>query len=318
MQTKTLQEYWAGLKEQIINRKEKGEPEHPTGLAFIDDITDGIHKGEVWIIAGKAGSGKTSLGLQIARSVADNPKTSVLFLSLEMTGEELIGRMFCEMNRVNFTELTRGKWIEGWKEKNNIFIDFIQGIDFEICEYGYTFKEVEKIIQSGYKDKNPDVVFIDFIQLVEGKEKTEREVLMAYTRRLKELAKRKGMAIVILSQLRRQPSGADYNRPPDITDLLGSGSLEQTADKVLLIYKIKHKGTEETSYFINIAKNRQGAVKKEEVEFNGAMYRFSELKENQEREKAAIEGGKFLDNPSQPQPLWKTKVEKRRNDENQI
>lgn len=298
MQNKTLQEYWAEIKRQIKERKARGAPEYPTSLAFIDKTTDGLHRGEIWIIAGRAGSGKTSLGLQVARSVADNPKTSVLFLSLEMKGAELVGRMFCEMQKVNSSEFIRGKWIDGWQEKNKAFIDFIQGIDFEICEYGYTFKEVEKIIQTGYKDKQPDILFIDFIQLVEGKEGTEREVLMSYMRRIKELVKQKNIAVVIISQLRRLPSGSDFNRPPDMTDLLGSGSLEQTADKVLLIYKTTNKKTEEVAYYIDLAKNRQGATKKEEVKFDGTMYKFSEFEENQKREDAAEEGGKFFDNPN--------------------
>ena len=84
------------------------------------------------------------------------------------------------------------------------------------------------------------------------------------------------IGIVIISQLRRLPSGADYNREPEMTDLLGTGKLEQIADRVILIYKAKDKD-ENIRYFINLAKNRYGEELKEEVIFEGQYHRFREI-----------------------------------------
>ena len=82
---KSIFEVWNDTKEILRKRRELGEPEFPTGLSFIDDMTGGIQRGEIWVIAGKTGAGKTSLALQIARSVANNPNNSVLIISLEMS-----------------------------------------------------------------------------------------------------------------------------------------------------------------------------------------------------------------------------------------
>ena len=181
--------------------------------------------------------------------------------------------MFCEMQNVSFQDFIKGRLPDTYKEKDLKFIEEINKIDFEIVEYGYTFREVEGIIEGMYKDKKPDVIFIDFIQLIEWKSfNEERLALMEYIRKLKELAKREDVGVVIISQLRRLPSGANYERPPDIIDLKGSGSLEQTADKVILIHR--EISQEQTKYFINLAKNRQGMTGQEEVEFKGEFYKF--------------------------------------------
>ncbi|RKY68396.1 MAG: hypothetical protein DRP97_06360 [Candidatus Latescibacterota bacterium] len=276
MENKTLSEYWAEAKRIFTKRRERGEPEFPTGLDFIDNVTDGLHRGEVWIIAGKSGSGKTSLSLQIAHNFADNPKHSILFLSLEMKGWELVSRMFCEMYRISYNSFRVGLMPETYKEKEKQFNDYITKIDMEIVEYGYTFEEVIKLIRSDYSAKKPDVIFIDFVQLVEWKQfRDQRLALMEYIRKLKELAKVNNIGIVVVSQIRRLPSGADYNRPPDIIDLLGSGALEQTADCVLIVYY--RQDDEKREYHIKVAKNRHGELVEKKVCFEGEFYRFKEV-----------------------------------------
>jgi len=235
-----------------------------------------LSKGELWIIAGKSGRGKTSLAVQIANSFAENPEHSILFLSLEMKGWELTTRMFCEMNGVNYTDLKKGFFPVDFEEKDKCFKNYISTIDFEIYEHGYNFNEIVKILTQSYKDKKPDVIFIDFLQLIEWRKSgDERTALDEYIRKLKELANTQNIGIVVVSQLRRLPSGVNYERPPDIIDLKGSGLIEQAADKIILIY-----GKEEDDkirYYINLAKNRQGETITEEVIFQGWFYRFKEI-----------------------------------------
>ena len=275
MDNPSISEHWLQAKAIFKDRANRGESEYPTGINFIDEITDGIHKGEIWIIAGKAGSGKTTLALQIAQNIAQNPQHTILFLSLEMKGWELVTRIFCRMKEVPYLNLIKGEPIMDFEEKEKDFKNFLNKIDFEIYEFGYSFTEIEAILSDAYKQKHPDIIFIDFIQLIEWKEfGDQRLALMEYIRKLKELAKKLDIAVVICSQLRRLPSGSDYNRPPDLTDLLGSGSLEQTCDKCVFIYKeIK---SNDIRYFIKLAKNRQGLTDCKEVHFQGEFYRFSD------------------------------------------
>lgn len=235
-----------------------------------------MRKGEIWIIAGKAGAGKTSLALQFARAFADKPEHTVAFLSLEMRGWQLALRMYCEMNGQDHTELLNGR-TELDPDLARVFKDYTQQIDFEAIEGGYTFKETEAAIREIYKAKKPDIIFLDYIQLIEWHEYgDERVALMEYIRKIKEMANKLNIGFVIVSQLRRQPSGADYQREPDLADLKGSGSLEATADKVLFIFKKITKNGPITyeQYFINMAKNRQGPTQCSEVEFQGQFYRF--------------------------------------------
>lgn len=288
MEYKTLPEYLGEAQKIIKEQQERGKPEFPTGINFLDEMTGGMRRGEIWIISGKTGAGKTSLALQLARSFADNPKNSILFLSLEMKGWELVLRMYCEMFNVNYFELINGK-VDFDKGILESFKKYISMIDFEVVEGGYLFEDVEKVIKSYYETKHPDIIFLDFIQLVEWKNfGDERVALMEYIRKIKEMANKMNIGFVVVSQIRRLPSGADYNRPPDLTDLKGSGSLEQTADKVLLIYKevIKEKvlGIYE-KHFINIAKNRQGKTDCQQVIFDGEHYKFKDLIETSEGEK---------------------------------
>lgn len=276
--SKLLLEHWQEAKRICGERRERGKPEFPTGLKFLDDITGGFQRGEIWIVAGKAGSGKTSLALNLARSFAEDTKHSILFMSLEMKGWQLALRMYSDMMRESCSMLEQGK-IGIDPTKDAMFEKFVSSIDYEIVEYGYTWAEVLKIFSELYAQKKPDVIFLDFMQLVEipGREgqKDERMAIQEYIRKLKEWANRYNIGFVIVSQLRRLPTGADYNRPPDIIDLMGSGSLEQTADKVLLIYKTIEKG--ETKHFLNLAKNRQGRTVTQSVNFVGEQYRFEEI-----------------------------------------
>jgi len=271
--TKTLIEYWHSYKEWVKKRVERGEPEFPTGIKFLDTLTDGPQRGQIWTIAGKSGSGKTSLALGIGRNISDHKKT-VMFISLEMKGEELVARMFCDMMKWDYDKLRIG---DTNVQREQTFVNFLGGIDFEVMEYGYTFDEIEKVIQETYpKGKKPDVIIIDFVQLIETKY-DQRVDMEKYMRKLTELAKTENMAIILVSQIRRFPSGSDINREPGMSDLKGTGMIEQMSYAVIIIYKWEELGR--IHYALKVVKNRGGACGSKEVNFIGSQYRFEEYEE---------------------------------------
>ncbi len=293
MQQKLLAEYWQQSKTIIKEASERTSPEFPTGLAFLDEVTGGFRRGEVWIIAGKTSCGKTSLALNLARNFAENPEHTILFCSLEMRGWELTLRLYCEMMEENYSALITGvNKIDEVKEK--IFVEFINNIDFDISEAGYNFNELLAIFDKFYKEKHPDVIFLDFIQLVEWREYgDERMALTEYIRKIKELANKYNIGFVVVSQLRRLPSGADYQREPDLNDMKGSGAIEQYADKCLLIYR-QIEG-DNVKHFINLAKNRQGQTICKQVEFIGCQYKFKDFKPTPEAQNAKeLMGGRYV------------------------
>lgn len=278
-------EFWEEAKQIVKTKRERGKPEFPTGIGWLDEITGGMNRGEIWIIAAKPGLGKTALSLQMAREFADNPERKIAFFSLEMRGWQLLLRMFCELNGVDHSMLITGKEDIGG-DSNKSFTNFIQNIDFEIIESGYTFEEVEKTITELYEHDKPDIIFLDFVQLVEWKQyKDERIAITEYIRKIKEMANKFNIGFVIVSQIRRLPSGADLNREPDISDLKGTGSLEACADKILIIYRetnITQYGGRQVKHFINLAKNRQGETHKQEMIYEGWRYHFRELKPSEQ------------------------------------
>ena len=156
-------EYWDEAKNVCASIcRRGGVPRFPTGLSFIDEVTGGIQPGDIWIVAGRPGAGKTTLAVNFAKAIADNPQNRVLFASLEMKGWELTLRMFCEMHGVEYTKLITGK-----QEINpyyaQTFQTYLENINFEIVEHGYVFKALTHSIQEAFGDKKPDVICIDFI-----------------------------------------------------------------------------------------------------------------------------------------------------------
>ena len=118
MESKEISSMWLEAKEIFRKRRDSGMVEFPTGLDFLDDVTDGLQRGEVWIIAGHTGAGKTSLALQMAQSAAENPEHHIVFCSLEMQGWELTTRLFCQLNGINYSELRRGNFPSNDKRIN--------------------------------------------------------------------------------------------------------------------------------------------------------------------------------------------------------
>lgn len=276
---KTPNEFWENRKEMIHDRSLMDKPPLPTGIEWIDNLTDGIREGKLTVVAGAPGSGKTALGLQICRNMVDTPETKALFISLEMTGEELVGRMFCEMNEIDYSAFRKGDIISNFKNYNEMFEKYLQNIELDIVDdKGYTFSEVKSIIKERYgTEHQPDVIFIDYLQLISKRDhRDERAALDEFLRSLVELAKKTNIAIVLLSQLNRE--GQKDQKEPDMTDLKGSGAIEQEAFVVIFVYKerkVKY-GKEINKVFIKVAKNREGPVGKKEFLFFGKHFKFQE------------------------------------------
>lgn len=290
MPERTLLKHWIDAQRVCKEARTRGKPRFPTGITFIDEATGGIMPGQVWIIAGRTGSGKTSLAVNVAQSIADNPENKVLFLSLEMQGWELALRIYCEMMGVEYLQLTKGS-IPMDPKQMKVFQDYIGKVNFEIEEYGYRFAEVEEAIRKHYKDSKPDVIFLDYIQLIEWQSfGDERTALSEFSRKLAELAKKLNIAVVIVSQLRRPPSGFNMNRPPENSDLKGSGSLEQDAHRIIFIYQTVEEG-EAPKHFLFLSKNRGGPTLTRRVVFVGKYYRFKDIADDPEVDAAVVTFG---------------------------
>jgi replicative DNA helicase len=212
-----------------------------TGFPDLDKMTDGLHGGEMIIIAARPSMGKTSLAMNIAEHVSVEMKLPVAVFSLEMSAASLILRMMCSLARVNLRSIREGFMSEtdfpkltsaaGRLSAAKLFIDDTAGLS--ILQLRARARRMAQ--QHGIK-----LFVIDYLQLLNStaqraKENRQQEIA-DISSGIKALAKELNVPIIVLAQLNREIE-KDKNRKPRMSDLRESGSIEQDADLVGLLYK---------------------------------------------------------------------------------
>lgn len=236
---KTMEWQLEKLYSHVLNNtKKQGISGLPTGFNKIDSFTGGLQATDLIVIAGATSMGKTTLALSIARNcgLAGN---SVAIISLEMSELQLCARlvgMEAEMSSKiilnNVLEADRIDWLRKQNarlQKTNIFID-----DIPTTNLDYILGMMRKyIIQKGVK-----LFIVDYLQLirmnVKGMGREER--IAETTRTLKNFAKETNTTIILLSQMNREKDGR-ATPEPKLSDLRGSGEIEETADVVAFCYR---------------------------------------------------------------------------------
>lgn len=238
----------------------------------------GLREG-LTIIGARTSQGKSALALQIAYDLADQG-IPVLFLSLEMTVEALIERLFCNVMCVDNYDILTGKFKKEpeiqaeWRS----FTDIVSKIPLLItCGVGKNFGEINKIIEM--IAPRPKVVIVDYIQAVATRSGASREMINEYIRFFRQLALEHKFAGVLCSQINR---GAIENRnnEPHLSQLKETGVLEEHADTVLLLhwqnFYIKDP-QKENEFKVIIAKQRNGRTGEHTVIFRPQYYKFCEI-----------------------------------------
>ncbi|MBO8441833.1 MAG: replicative DNA helicase [Firmicutes bacterium] len=209
-----------------------------TGFHELDKLTTGLHDDELTIIAARPGVGKTAFALNIAKNVAVKSKKTVAIFSLEMGAESLVNRMLCsegsiDANHLRTGQLTDEEWQNlvvamGTLSKTDIFIDDTPG---------NRMIDISAKCRRLSKDHNLGLIIIDYLQLIEGESKENRQQEVSYiSRQLKKLAKELNTPIIALSQLSRGLEQRQDKRPM-LSDIRESGSIEQDADIVAFLYR---------------------------------------------------------------------------------
>lgn len=231
----------------------------PSGVRFIDEITcGGWVKGTLTLLAGRPGMGKTAFALQFSLCATES-KGDVFFLSLEMSGLELLHRIISSTTGINLSEL--------FSEMRDADLEhLVSGIDdlhrFDRMKIASAPNSIEALEEYLTENKY-DVVFVDYLQLM----RTEAMAGGRYagisdiSARLKRLAVEQNIAVVSLCQLNRENEKRP-GREPAISDLRDSGSLEQDADMIILLNSREYyeAAVSSDSRFVtcNVAKNRSG------------------------------------------------------------
>lgn len=253
----------------------------PTGFTRFDEMTNGLHKGDLVIVAGRPSMGKTSFAMNIAEYAALDQRLPVLVFSMEMSAEQLGIRVVSSFGRVDQQKLRTAQMDDMDWSKFSSALGIIQEAPLYIDETGgLSPLDLRSRARRVAGRHGLSLIVVDYIQLMQipGSESRTNEI-SEISRNLKSLAKELNVPIIALSQLNRGVENRD-NKRPRMADLRESGGIEQDADVIVFIYRDEvynkdtpDKGTAE----LIIAKQRNGPTGTCKTAFLGQFTRFDNL-----------------------------------------
>lgn len=252
----------------------------PTGFADLDDMTAGLQRGDLVVVAGRPSMGKTAFAMNVAEYVALEKKRTVAVFSMEMPGEQLAMRLLSSIGRINSNKVRTGRlgdddWPRltsamGLLDQAPIFVDDTAGLN------PLDLSSRARRLSREHNDLG--LVVIDYLQLMQSAESNENRAteISNITRALKMLAKELNVPVMVLSQLNRSLEQRP-NKRPIMSDLRESGAIEQDADVIFFVYRdevyneeSEQKGRAE----IIIGKQRNGPIGMVPLTFRGEYTRF--------------------------------------------
>lgn len=254
-------------------------------------LTQGLHGGDLVILAGRPGAGKTAFGLNLLRNIAEQPDTGALCFSLEMSAEQLVMRMLAHhglnMHKMrgadSISSATLAQLAAASSQLESLPVHIDDSGTLNILEARTRARQIKRILhQNGQR---MGIIMVDYLQLMEapttnGRYDNRALEVSQISRGLKALAKELDTPILALSQLNRSVEKRPDQRPV-MSDLRESGAIEQDADLILFLHSQK---TEEDDNPYNtraeveliIGKQRSGPTGKILMEFDKAMSKFTE------------------------------------------
>lgn len=281
-----------------------------TGFSQLDRTIAGLHEGDLYIVAGRPGMGKTSFVLNLAVNVAsprrmevddgssfgsviEEPGYGVAFFSLEMPREQLAARLLASEGRVNVGAIRRGETQKDWDKLTSaaarlqnlpLWLDDTPAIS--LLDLRGKIRRLKAEIErggEGLRAKKLGLVIIDYLQLMSGRQdaKSREQEISELSRGLKHLAKELKVSVMALSQLNRSvETRTTKDKRPQLSDLRESGAIEQDADTILFIYRDEYyfrdsmdKGIAE----VIVAKQRNGPTGIVRTKFTADYTRFDNL-----------------------------------------
>ncbi|HYP46386.1 MAG TPA: replicative DNA helicase [Propionibacteriaceae bacterium] len=254
----------------------------PTGFLELDDLTNGLHPGQMVIVAARPGCGKSTLALDLARSASIKHGLTSAIFSLEMSQIEITMRLLSAEASIPLSHIRGGKMSDDdWSRVAKRMGQVSEAPMFIDDSPNLTMMEIRAKARRLKQRHDLKLVVIDYIQLMtSGKRVESRQLEVSeFSRQLKLLAKELDVPVVALSQLNRGPEQRT-DKKPMLSDLRESGSLEQDADMVVLLHRpdLYDKESERAGEadFI-VAKHRNGPTKEITVAFQGHYSRFTDM-----------------------------------------
>ena len=260
--------------EQLEKLSKEGEKERglQTGFSALDRVLVGMGPGDFVLVGARPGMGKTSFALNIATNVAQSTGKTVCIFSLEMTGEQLAMRMLSSESMVNNIAMRTGNLSEDDWNKLCYATDKLSACDILVDDTaGITISQMKAKLRR-VDAKKLGLIVIDYLQLMQGDKKhdSRQNEVADISRNLKLMAKDFGVPIICCAQLSRNPESrksSEGGHRPMLSDLRESGSIEQDADMVMLLYSdeyydlTKEERAMTRIFEVIVAKNRHGETK---------------------------------------------------------
>lgn len=255
-----------------------------TGFSKLDRLTNGLQKSDLIILAARPAMGKSAFAMNIGQYAALHDNRSVAVFSLEMSKEQLMMRILCTEASVDSQKIKDGTLDDNDTQRLMEAAGPMQASRFFIDDSpGATVASIRSKCRRLKAQQGLDLVIIDYMQLLQGtgmgarKSDNRQQEVSDMTRALKLLARELDVPIILLAQLNRGPEQRQDHRPM-IADLRESGSIEQDADMVILLYRpVVYDETADNSAEAIVAKNRHGPIETVELVFQGEFTRFRTL-----------------------------------------
>jgi replicative DNA helicase len=280
-----IQDYQGGLNAFLDPSKRiKGIS---TGYTKLDEMTGGLHPGELIILAARPSMGKTALALNIAQHVATRLNETVAVFSLEMSKESLLTRLLCASARVDSQRFRAGYLNQDERRKlQTAAAQLVEAPLFIDDTAGASLMEMHAGLRRLQQQRKLGLVVVDYLQLMSGRGRFENrnQEISTISRGMKLLAKELNVPMLVLSQLSRAPETRQGDHRPQLSDLRESGSIEQDADLVAFIFReeVYKRDREDLRGMAEllVSKQRNGPVGKIDLVFLHHLTKFENRAED--------------------------------------
>ncbi|WP_328335095.1 MULTISPECIES: replicative DNA helicase [Kribbella] len=254
----------------------------PTGFTDLDELTNGLHPGQMIIVAARPAMGKSTLGLDFARSASIKHGLTSCVFSLEMSRNEITMRLLSAEAKVPLHHMRNGKMTdEDWARLARKMGEVSEAPLFIDDSPNLTMMEIRAKARRLKQRHDLKLIVIDYLQLMTSGKKVESRQLEVseFSRSIKLLAKELELPVIAICQLNRGSEQRSDKRPM-ASDLRESGSLEQDADVVILLHRedaYERESTRPGEADFIVAKHRNGPTADIVVAFQGHYSRFVDM-----------------------------------------
>lgn len=211
----------------------------PTGFTELDELTNGLHPGQMIVVAARPGMGKSTLGLDFMRSCSIKHHLPSIVFSLEMSKTEIVMRLLSAEARIKLADMRSGRMSDDdWTRLARRMSEISEAPLYIDDSPNLTMMEIRAKARRLKQKADLRLVVIDYLQLMTSGKKVEsrQQEVSEFSRQIKLLAKELEVPVVAMSQLNRGPEQRT-DKKPQLSDLRESGSIEQDADMVVLLHR---------------------------------------------------------------------------------